>query len=147
MPTVDESIVIDRPPGEVFSFASDPVNLPRYSANVVEYEQVTDGPRGEGTRDRGVIKVAGKKLDFAQVVTEWREGECATMRSVEAPMGMEWTIAYRFDEEGDTRTRVTFHQEASLGSVFGKLGEKMVVKKYARDTRASLEKLKELLES
>ena len=72
MPVVDDSISINRPRSEVFVFAIDPENIPLYSSNLIEYEQVTEGPVGKGTRNRGSVKVAGKRIDFTVEVVERR---------------------------------------------------------------------------
>lgn len=147
MPTIDDSIVIDRPRDEVYDYMIDPANVPVYNANIIEYEQVSPGDRGKGTRDRGTVKVAGRKLDFVQEITEQEPGERIVFRSLEAPMNMTWTLEYRLEDEGEGRTRMMFHQEASLGGFFGKLGDALVVKMYSRDTRANLENLKAILEA
>ena len=52
MPVVDDSININRPRSEVFAFATDPENIPLYSSNLIEFEQVTEGPVAKGTRNR-----------------------------------------------------------------------------------------------
>ncbi|MFP4553771.1 MAG: hypothetical protein ACLFRT_07895 [Actinomycetota bacterium] len=54
MPVVDESIVIDRSRSEVFAFATDPENVPLYYSNMLSFEQLTEGPVGEGTRNHGM---------------------------------------------------------------------------------------------
>lgn len=144
MPTIEESIVIDRPRDEVFAYASDPANVTLYASNLMEYEQQSDGERGKGTVDRGVVKVAGKKFEFTSEIVEWSPGERLVSRSVEAPMGFELTQRF---EDADGGTKVTFHQEVSnLGGFFGKVGDAVVTKMYSRDVRANLESLKILLE-
>lgn len=147
MPTIDDSIVIDRPRQDVYDFMSEPSNVPVYSTNVVEYEQVSPGQREKGTRDRGAVKVAGRKFDFTQEIVEHVPGERLVFRSLEAPMNMSWTLDWKLEDEGEGRTRVRFHQEATLGGFFGKLGDSLVTKLYSRDVRGNLENLKALLEA
>ncbi|MDX1659929.1 MAG: SRPBCC family protein [Nitriliruptorales bacterium] len=140
MPTVNETITIDRPRSEVFAVATDPDKIALINSNLVEYEQKSDGERGKGTVDRGVVKVAGKKFEFTAEITEWQPDERFVSRSLEAPM--EWEIIETF-EDADGGTKVTFHQETpDLGGFFGKLGDALVNKMYARDVRSSLESLK-----
>lgn len=146
MATTQAEIVIDRPLAEVWDYTSDPDNVATFNTSVIEYAQLSEGPRGIGTRDRGTVKVAGKRIDFEQEVVDYKERERAVFRSVEAPMGMEWELTWRFEEAGDGATRVVFHQEAALGGFFGRLGDAIVEKLYGKDVRASLENLKTLLE-
>lgn len=144
MPTIEESIVIARPRDEVFGYASDPSKVTMYASNLMEYEQQSDGERGKGTVDRGVVKVAGKKFEFTSEIVEWSPGERLVSRSVEAPMEFELTQKF---EDADGGTKVTFHQEVpDLKGFFGKVGDAVVTKMYSRDVRANLESLKILLE-
>lgn len=144
MPTIEETITIDRPRDEVFAYATDPTKLTLYASNIVAYEQESAGERGKGTVDRGSVKVAGKKLDFTTEITEWAPGHRMAARSLEAPM--EWELIQTFEDAGDG-TKVTFRQEVpELKGFFGKLGDAVVTKMYSRDVRANLESLKILLE-
>ncbi len=102
MPVVDESIIINRPRSEVFAFAIDPENIPVYSSNLIEFEQVTEGPVGKGTVNRGSVKVVGKRIDFTTEVVEFVEGERAASRSIESPIPFELDITYE-DAGGGTK--------------------------------------------
>ena len=145
MPVVDDSIIINRARSEVFAFAIDPENIPLYSSNLIEFEQVTDGPVGKGTRNRGSVKVAGKRIDFTTEVVEFDEGGRVASRSVESPIPFELDVTY---EDADGGTRVSWHQESpGFGGFFGKLTDSLVNRMYAKDVRSNLENLKELLEA
>lgn len=147
MPVVEESIEIDRPPAEVFALVSKAENTTLINSNVIAYEQIDDEPRGKGVRDHGVVRVAGKRIEFTHEVTEWEPGAHLGLRSVEAPMNLEWTIDYRFEDDGRGGTVVRFRQDTpTLGGFWGRLSDPLVLKMYARDTRANLENLKLLLE-
>lgn len=147
MPIVDDSIEIDRPRDEVFAFVDDPANTVLTSSNVLEYEQQGEGPRGKGTRHRGVVKVAGRRIAFVDEIVEYQPGERLTLRSVEAPMKMHWTLEFRLEDAGEGRTRLVFHQDTpSLGGFFGKLSDGLVVKMYAKDVRSNLENTKAMIE-
>jgi uncharacterized protein YndB with AHSA1/START domain len=145
MPTIEESIEIARPRDEVFAYATDVEHLTLYQSNLVDYEQETSEPRDKGARDRGIAKVAGKKLEFTQEVAEWDPPHRVLMRSLDAPMS--WELEMRFEELGPSRTRITQHQEVGeLGGFFGRLGDALVTKMYSRDVRSNLENLKTLME-
>jgi uncharacterized protein YndB with AHSA1/START domain len=146
MPTIEESTEIARPRAEVFAYATDPDNITVWQSNVQDYAQESAGERDKGARDRGVVRVAGKKIEFTQEVAEWAPPTRSVMRSLDAPMS--WELEMRFEELGPSRTRVTMHQEAGeLGGFFGRLGDALVTRMYSRDVRSNLENLKELLES
>jgi carbon monoxide dehydrogenase subunit G len=148
MPVIDDEIEINRTPDEVFAFIDDPANTTLANSNLLEYEQEGDGPRGKGTRHRGVAKVAGRKLAFVDEIVEYQPGDHVTLRSVEAPMKMHWTLEFRTEDAGEGRTLLRFHQDVpSLGGFFGKLSDGLVTRMYAKDTRANLENTKMLLEA
>lgn len=145
MPVVDDSIVINRPRSEVFTFATDPENIPLYSSNLIEFEQVSEGPLGIGTQNRGSVKVAGKRIDFLTEVVEFDDGRRWASRSIESPVPFELDITY---EDADGGTRISWHQEMpGFGGFFGKLTDPVVNRMYSKDVHSNLEKLKELLEA
>lgn len=147
MPTIDESIEIDRPHDEVFAFLDDPANTPVANANLIEYQQEGEGARGKGTRHRGQVKVAGRKVAFVDEIVEYEPGERVVLRSVEAPMNMNWTLEIRVEDLGAGRTRLRFHQEVDgLGGFFGRLSDGLVTRMYTKDVRSNLENTKALLE-
>lgn len=145
MPVVEETILIKRKPEEVFDFATDPANVPLYSSNLIEFEQTSPGPVQKGTTNRGVVKVAGKRIEWTSEITEFERGKRWASRSITSPMA--WQIEVKYEEDaGDTL--VHWRQEAdSYGGFFGKLADPLVTRMYAKDVKSNLEKLKELLES
>ena len=144
MPIVEESITIDRPREEVFAFAVDPENVAVYSSNLTEFEKTSEGPVGRGTTYRGVARVAGKSLAWTSEVVQFEEGRRSVTQSVKSPMA--WQIDTVYEDAG-SGTLVKWRQETdSFGGFFGKLSDPLVTRMYAKDVRANLEKLKDLLE-
>jgi carbon monoxide dehydrogenase subunit G len=144
MLTVEESIVIDKPRAEVFTFFTDPDNVEVYSSNIVDYTVVSGEDTEIGRRATFKAKVVGVKLDFTDELVAYDEGKTYTLASREGRIP--YTIETRFADEG-SGTRVTWHQESeSLGSVF-KFADSIVLKMYAKDVRSNLEKAKTLLEA
>jgi hypothetical protein len=143
MPTVEESVVIDRPRAEVFAFFDDVDNVEVVNSNVTEYLVAEGAPTGVGRSAKFSVKVAGVRLDYTDETTEWVENE----RIKQVGEGrIPYSITLGFADEGQG-TRVTWHQEVdSLGGVF-RFADGVVMKMYARDVRGNLEKAKELLES
>ena len=145
MPDVTESIIIDRPRQEVWDFLQDPENIRLTNSNLQEYEQVGDGEIQKGTRFRGVVRIAGRSLEWANEVTELKEPSSFHTRSVES--AIDFTYDTELEDAGDG-TKVTVHQEiGSFGGFFGKLADPLVVRMYRKDVRSNLENMKEVLES
>ena len=145
MPEITESIYMERTPADVHDFMTDPSNATLWQSNLVEYEQLDEGPAEKGTRYRGVTRVAGRSMAWMAELAELERGHRAVIRSTEAPL--EFSITETFEPTGEGTT-MTWHQEvASLGGFFGKLGDALVTRMYTRDVRSNLEKLKELMEA
>jgi uncharacterized membrane protein len=146
MPVTEESVAIDRPQQEVWDFVDDPSNATMWQSNLEKFEQIDDGPRGVGTKFRGVTKVAGKRIEWTSEATEYDPPNRFAWESIEAPM--EFTGSTTVEEVGSEACRVTQRVDVpEIGGFFGKLADPVVTRMYARDVRASLENLKEILES
>ncbi|KAF0963717.1 SRPBCC family protein [Rhodococcus sp. T7] len=145
MIVTEESVAIDRPAQDVFGFFRDPDNITLYATNVLSYEQVSGEPGTVGAITRGVVKVAGRRLEITEELTGVEQGKYLRRRGTDSPVPYETET--RFDPT-DRGTRVTFHQESgSLGGVFGTLADTIVATLYARDVRSNLEHAKTLLEA
>lgn len=142
VPRIEETIHIDRPVGDVFVFATDPANQTLIASNLIAFDM--DGPMRKGARAEGVVKVAGRRVEWTSEVVEFEQDRKVEIRSVESPMAFHITWTYEPDGDG---TRVDFVQEVpSIGGFFGRMSDPLVTKMYARDVRANLGNLKTLLE-
>ena len=144
MLTVEESIVINRPRMEVWEFMTDPDNVPVYSSNIVEYEMVSGEKHEVGRVCRGVVKVAGRRLELTDEMVEVEPGRGGKLVSKDATIP--YTLSVNYVDEGDG-TKVTWHQEVESLKGFFKFADPIVMKLYARDVRSNLEKAKTILES
>jgi len=144
MLTVDESIVVNKPRTEVYEFMMDPDNVPVYSSNVVEYELLSGDKDKVGRTCHGVVKVAGRRLEFTDELVENEPGRGGKLVSQDATIPYSLSVSYEDEGEG---TRISWHQEMeSLKGVF-KFADGIVLKLYGRDVRSNLEKAKTILES
>jgi hypothetical protein len=60
---VEESVEIDRPVEEVFSYVANPENLPEWSSIVLDVRKETQGPPKEGDRFTSVSKFLGRRFE------------------------------------------------------------------------------------
>ena len=144
MLTIDESIVIHRPRLEVWEFMTDPDNVPVYSSNIVEYAMVSGEKQEVGRVCHGVVKVAGRRLELTDEMVEVERGRAGKLVSEDATIP--YTLSLHYEDEGDG-TKVTWHQEMESLKGFFKFADQIVLKLYARDVRANLEKAKTILEA
>ena len=58
---VDSSIVIDRPPEEVFAYATDPAHTPEWQSSALETS--VDGPVQAGASGKEVRRFRGRRME------------------------------------------------------------------------------------
>jgi uncharacterized protein YndB with AHSA1/START domain len=145
MPVVEESVVIARPPQEVFNFLSKFENIAVFDSSVTASEQVGDGPVGKGSRGRGSSKVMGRKFDWTIEYAEFDPPRRIVSRAVEGKLDFTVTLTM---EPADGGTRLTQRIDAAsgLGGIFGKVADPLVERAQGRTVRANLETLAEYLE-
>ena len=137
MPVVEESVVIARPPEEVFDYLAQADNLPVWDSSIVQAEQV-------GTRWRGASKILGRRFEWTTELTEFDRPRRSSSRSIEGKLQFTVTLLLAPADDG---TRFTYRVDAAsgLGGVFGRLADPFVERAQARTVRANLETLAELL--
>ncbi|MDQ0146106.1 SRPBCC family protein [Pseudarthrobacter niigatensis] len=144
MPVVEESVVIARPPQEVFDFLSNFDNIAVYDSSVTASEQVGTGPVAEGTRGRGTSKVMGRRFDWTVEVVEFDPPRRMVSRSVEGKLN--FTVTFTLEPAGGgTRVTQRIDADSGLGGIFGKIADPLVERAQGRTVRANLETLAEWL--
>jgi uncharacterized membrane protein len=143
---VQESILIHRPPEEVFAFFDDRANDMRWMGSVIESEWSDDAAETRvGRRGRMVMNAMGRR-EFFDEVTDHQEGRRVAHRSVAGSMVIH--TACIAEPEGDgSRVTVTYEAERLPGGPFGKLLAPLTARMVRRNYRSDLETLKRILEA
>jgi carbon monoxide dehydrogenase subunit G len=145
MPRVEEEIVIDRPPEEVFAFVTAPENDREWVSTAVERQREKEGPIGVGSRIRAVDKFLGRRIESTLEVTEHEPSTRSTIR-LEGPIAARGSYVLE-PEDGRTRFRWILDAEAGLGGLYlGRLTDPLVTFAFRRRVRADLGRLKDALE-
>ena len=142
---VEESVVINRPPEEVFDYVANRENLPEWSAPIQEVRKETQGPlMEEGARFTTVAKFLGRRFETPFEVSVHEPPRRHTDRSTGGPFPQEFTHIFEEVEGGGTRlTEVT---DAEPGGFFRLAGPLLEIAG-RRQFRADLDTLKDLLEA
>jgi uncharacterized membrane protein len=157
--TVENSVEIDRPTGDVFAFVDDYRNVPRYIVGMTEYQPLTSKVSGKGSRFRFLKKTTGLPDIKSDVeITDWQKDKKITFKSI---AGFENGGTYTFIARGDS-TVVRLSNTYDLGSLIGGgrgglLGglakaaggamSKAAEGQVRKDLTSSLEKLRSLIEA
>src|SRR6185503_2743381 len=103
MKPAEETIVIDRPLGEVFAFVTDQRNTPQWQAGLLEVQRLTDGPSGVGTRHALVRSFLGRRMEATNEYTAFEADRLVTFKTISGPP---LEASYFFEPAGDG-TRLT----------------------------------------
>jgi uncharacterized membrane protein len=145
---VEESVEINRPVEEVFSYASNPQNFPEWVATVIEVRQDAPGGgplRREGARFTAMQQALGRRFEGPFEVIDHEPNRRFAHRSTEGhPVPI--TMTFTYEAVSLEATRLTPRIEAEPGSFFGLVGP-VLERAIRRQMRTSLETLKDLLEA
>jgi uncharacterized membrane protein len=141
---VEESVEIDRPVEEVFSYAADPEHFPEWSGIILEAHKEKPGPIAQGDRFTTVSKFLGRRFETPFEVTAHEHNRRHSHRSTGGPLVQEYTST--FEETAGGGTRMTQLVEGEPGGFF-RLAGALLERAGRRQFRADLETLKDLLEA
>jgi uncharacterized protein YndB with AHSA1/START domain len=146
---VEESVEIGKPVEEVFSYTTNPENLPRWAATVIEVRQ-EDAPGGAGPLDRKgerftlTQQALGRRFEAPFKVIDYEPNRRYVHRGTEGhPVPV--TMVFVYEPLSSDGTRFTPRIEAEPGSFFGLVGP-VLKGAIRRQLKTNLETLKELLE-
>jgi hypothetical protein len=85
---LEESVVVDRPIGEVWTCLADLFNAPRlWGRRILAMRQTSPGPLGLGTTMQGRMVIFGFETRLNIVVTEWAPPHMVAMSMTLHPFG------------------------------------------------------------
>lgn len=100
------SLHLNRPVDEVFAFLTDASQVPSWQSNLIESEQLTEGPMRVGSRFREVRRVGRRPIASEAEVIDFEPNTRFTLRVITGP---QVTVSYALAaEEGGTRLRYQF---------------------------------------
>ena len=144
--TASDSVVIERPPEEVFAYVSDLQNIPEWGALSGEMRKETEGPPEVGARYTADLTFVGRRLVIPYEVRAYEPPRLFAFRSLGGPLHDEYT--YTFEEEpggGGTRFSMAIEMRPDgFYRVTAPLLEQITQRYYFRK---ELKTLKGLLES
>jgi carbon monoxide dehydrogenase subunit G len=145
MPHVEEEIVIERPPEDVFAFVTTPENDHEWVSTAVERQREKEGPIEIGSRIRAVDKFLGRRIESTLEVTEHEPNTRSAIR-LEGPISARGSYLLE-PMDGRTRFRWILDADAGLGGLYlGRVTDPLVTFVFRRRVRSDLRRLKDALE-
>ena len=138
---VEESVEINRPLREVFSYVSDVANYPEWMAHALEVRKDTPGPPH---RFVVALKSIGRRFETPDERTSYEADQRYTDRAVGGPVpNHRWHSAFREVPGGTRFTRAVDVESAGLL----KLLEPLQKRAAQRQLRKDLQTLKDVVEA
>jgi carbon monoxide dehydrogenase subunit G len=141
---IEEIVEIDRPLEEVFSYVTNPENLPEWSSLVLEVHKEAEGDLQQGDRFTTAAKFLGRRFETPFEVSDHEPHRRHSDRSMGGPFEQEYT--YALEETGEGGTRLTYVAEGEPGGFFRLVGP-LLERAGRRQFRADLQSLKDMLEA
>ena len=133
---------INRPVEQVFAFTTDSKNLRAWQSDLVENEQLTEGPMRVGIRFREVRRTGPRQSEIHAEITVFETNKRFATKTLTKP---QVTVSYAFDSENGG-TRITYNF-TMITSGFMRLLEPMLASSIKKDSESDFRKLKHILES
>lgn len=137
------SIIINRPPQDVFNAITDLSKQHLWQNNVESVEWTSNGSTGVGSTMNAVGKFLGRKIETGAEVTVWDPPQRLAWKGVNGPYPIEVDSTFEPYGEG---TRFTSVVRAEFGGFF-KLAEGLAGKQIQKQIAANYETLKLMMES
>lgn len=93
---------IARPPEELFAYAADPDNAPRWYVNIQSVEWKTPKPLRLGSQIAFIAQFLGRRIAYTYEITELQPNERLVMRTAQGPFPMETTYTFAPNASGGT---------------------------------------------
>jgi uncharacterized membrane protein len=136
------SIQLNRPVEQVFAFLADTRNLPTWQSNLIEIEQLSEGPLRVGTQVREVRRMGQRPSENRAEVQVFEPNKRFALKTTTQP---QVTVSYLLDaENGGTRLQYRF---AMLTSGLMRLLEPLIAGAIKKQSDQDFEKLKRILEA
>ena len=143
MAKITRTITINAPVEKVFTYVTEPTNLPEFWPSMIEVRDVRRLPNG-GPAFHWVYKMAGLRFEGDSETTEFVANQHQVTRS---ESGIPNTFVWNYRaENGGTRLDLEVEYTVPI-PVLGKLAEAVIVKANEREADTMLANLKDRMET
>lgn len=142
----DYTIVIDRPPPEVFPWLTEPYRLTRWVGNLESSTPLTGDSAVRGAKSREIVLVNRKRYAFITEITEIKRDTLLAVQITSEPKGFTVNAIYELSPAGPG-TRLHYAGQADYAGVFSRVMEPLVTPKTQMKVKADMKRLKDLIEA
>jgi carbon monoxide dehydrogenase subunit G len=143
MVSIKKTIIINRSLQEVFDFASNPANAPKWQSGIKSKRWISEEPPGIGSKQQVVARWLGRDIETINEYTIWDPPNAYRFQTSNGPMRLEEGLRFEPGAEG---TRVNFALQIEARGIF-KLAEGLIKNQAEKTSPTYLQALKRLLEA
>jgi uncharacterized membrane protein len=143
MARTEHTVVVERPPDEVFAFLTELSSVPEWQSGAVEVRD-PEAEVGVGTTYVEVLKFLGRQFEATIEVTEYEPGRRFSIKTLSGPIPFQVQHTLEPSNGGGTKLHVTL--EGEPGGLF-KLAEPLVMRNAQRQVANDFATLKRLVEA
>jgi uncharacterized membrane protein len=145
--TIERSVDLDRPAGEVWAVLENVREIPVYSPSTVAVSDAPERITAAGQRFRQAIVVLGRRFESEWLITELLPGRRVAMEGT-IGVGARYCLVEEVNPQGPDRSRLTVRITFTMpGGLLGRVAEGLGVQRRAqREAEQVLANLKSHLE-
>lgn len=142
MINLDLSVLIDRPAHDVFEFVANPLNIPKWQANVIEIKQNMPGPVNVGTTFTTIGEMLGRRIEGVMEITDLDPDSKFGFKINAGPMEVRAVVGLKTVGTG---TQVALNAQGNPGGLF-KIAEGVMAGQVKSMMETNLARMKSVLE-
>ena len=142
MINLDLGTLIDKPVKDVFAFAADPNNMPKWNSAVISLQQISPEAVGVGTKFKSVGELMGRRIEGEMQVTAYEPDTKCGYQVNAGPMQVNLTLTFK---PIGTGTKISLNAQGNPAGFF-KLAEGLLAGRVKSMMEENLARLKSQLE-
>jgi carbon monoxide dehydrogenase subunit G len=143
MARTEHTVVVERPPDEVFAFLTDLSNVPEWQSGAIEVRE-PEGELAVGTTYVEVLKFLGRRIETTIQVTEYEPARRFSIETLSGPIPFQ--VQHTLEPAGAGGTKLSVTLEGEPGGFF-KLAEPLVMRNAQRQVENDFATLKRMVEA
>lgn len=142
MINIDLGTLIDKPIQDVFAFAANPNNMPKWNSAVASLEQLTPGTVGVGSKFKSKAELMGRSIEGEMQVIAYEPDTKCGFQVHAGPMQVNLTLSFKTVGTG---TKISLNAQGNPAGFF-KLAEGVMAGRIKSMMEENLARLKSQLE-
>ena len=138
----ENSVLINKPVGQVFEFVTDPRNNAKWQTDILELEITSENHYGLGATYRCVNRFMGRRIESENKITDYAVGKACCIRITNGVLTGKCSMSFTRFEDG-----TKFTASGNLDMRYFKLLKMIATRKINQQIKEDMLRLKYILEN